>query len=249
MTAPVFLAEIDDLAAVQPGGRVRLSGPEGRHAATVRRLRAGEPIDLVDGLGTRASGVVERVAGPSDIDVAVARVERSPVPPVRLTVVQALLKGDRMESAVEMLTEIGADAVVPWSAERCVAAWRPERAGRAGQRLRATAVAAGKQSCRARFPVIAALADSQAVAGLLAAADLGIVLHEQADGRLADVRLPQSGHIVVVVGPEGGITGQELVLFAASGATTVRMGPSVLRAATAAVAAGAVVLSKSGRWA
>jgi 16S rRNA (uracil1498-N3)-methyltransferase len=248
MTAPVFVLAAERLAGCVAGDAVTVQGPEGRHGATVRRLRPGETVDVVDGFGRRASGVVAAVPGPDRFDVAIATVTDEPEPAPRITVVLALLKGDRMESAVEMLTEIGADEIVPWEAERCVVRWRPDRRAKAQARLAAAVHAAGKQSRRARFPVLAPPSDSHAVAHRLAAADLGLVLHEGAGEAMTAAALPGVGEVVIVLGPEGGITPEEVDLLERSGGRAVRLGGSVLRAGTAAAAACAVAMGSTGRW-
>jgi 16S rRNA (uracil1498-N3)-methyltransferase len=248
VSAPVFIAAAALLADAMSGSLLRLSGPEGRHAATVQRLRSGEAIELVDGGGTRVHGRVAGVAGREDLDIEVLSVSLEPEPPVVVTVVQALLKGDRMESALEMLTEVGVDRVVPWAAARCIAQWRPDRAARSTARLSDAIAAAGKQSRRARFPELAPLAGTPDVATLLAAADLAVVLHEAGKERLGQLRPPERGSIVLVVGPEGGVAPEELAAFAAVGGRATRMGATVQRAATAGTAAAAVLLARCGRW-
>jgi 16S rRNA (uracil1498-N3)-methyltransferase len=245
VTRPVFV--IDDLAAGTSPVEVVVDGEEGHHGARVRRLRVGEAVDLVDGAGTRATGTVTRVAA-DGFAVAVASVSSQPPREPRLVVVQALAKGNRAEAGVEMLTECGVDAVVPWAAERCVVEWRGERATAGAQRWRAVARAATKQARRAWFPEIAELAHSDDVVRLLREAQLGLVLHEEAVPRLSRMRPPARGAIVLVVGPEGGISPAELAAFEQAGALAVRMGQSILRTATAGVAAAAVVLAASGRW-
>jgi 16S rRNA (uracil1498-N3)-methyltransferase len=122
-TAPVF-AHPGPFPAV--GGVVRLDGPEGRHAATVRRLRVGEELVLTDGSGTAARGVVETVDHDS-LTMVVAQGWTEPPPAPRIVVVQALPKGDRGETAVETLTEVGVDVIVPWQSSRSVTRWRDER--------------------------------------------------------------------------------------------------------------------------
>lgn len=248
MTAPVFVVAPLRLAELAPGDVVVVDGPEGRHGATVRRLRAGEAVDLVDGKGMRASGTVAAVPDRDRFDVLIATWECEPIAEPRVTVVLALLKGERMDAAVEMLTEVGVDEIVPWAAQRSVARWRPDRAAKAHERLASTVRAAGKQSRRARFPVLAALADTAAVASRIAAADCGLALHEDAPGPLAGAPLPNTGEIVAVVGPEGGIAPEELAEFGRAGAAAVALGPTVLRAGTAAAAGSALVLARSGRW-
>ena len=127
MTAPVFL--LTDLSQ----DRLTLTGPEGRHAATVRRVRVGEAVDLVDGRGNRARTTVRAVARDVvELDVISRTAEPAPSP--RVVLVQAIAKGDRCESAVTMATEAGVDAVVPWAAERSIVKWDRERGHKARQR-------------------------------------------------------------------------------------------------------------------
>ncbi|TDC49459.1 16S rRNA (uracil(1498)-N(3))-methyltransferase [Actinomadura sp. KC345] len=243
MSPPVFLAGTDALER----GSVVLDGPEGRHAAAVRRLRPGERVDLTDGEGLLAACVVTE-AGRASLTLDVLERHREPPPSPRIVVVQALPKGDRGELAVETMTEAGVDEIVPWSASRCVTQWRPERREKALGRWRGTAREAGKQARRSRLPQVAGLASTDDVAGRLAAASLALVLHEEADVPLSTVRPPADGEIVVVVGPEGGVTGEELERFAAAGGRPARLGPTVLRTSTAGVAAAAVLLAATGRW-
>ena len=247
MTAPVFVAEDGALAGAGPGSAVRIAGAEGRHAVTVRRLRVGEAVDVVDGAGTRASGEVASVDG-SSLEMLVRQVAVEPVPVVRVVAVVALIKGDRFDDALAMLTEAGVDEIVPWAAQRSIVQWRGDKALRAAQRTAAVVAEAGKQSRRARFPVVAVLASTAEVAERIAAADAAYVLHESATIPMLADSLPSRGDVVLVTGPEGGITDDELAAFATSGARVVRMGPTVQRAATAAVTAAAVVLSATGRW-
>ena len=241
MTAPVFLA--DDVS----GARVVLTGAEGRHAATVRRLRVGEAVDVVDGRGTRASCTVAAV-GRDVVELDVVTRVTEPVMAPRVVLVQALAKGDRGELAVELATEVGVDEVVPWNAQRSVVRWSGERGDKALARWRATAREASKQSRRARLPDVTAPAGTAEVAQRLQSAALALVLHEAAAQPLAAVDLPADGDVVLVVGPEGGITDEEIAAFTAAGAVAVRLGPSVLRTSTAGAAAVAVVSARTARW-
>ncbi|WP_306370472.1 16S rRNA (uracil(1498)-N(3))-methyltransferase [Nocardiopsis sp. CC223A] len=246
MTPPVFLADTADLAA----DTVTLTGPEGHHAAAVRRLRPGEAVDLSDGRGLRLRCTVVDT-GRDHIVCRVLERTREPAPRPRLTVVQALAKGDRGETAVEMMTEAGVDAIVPWAAERSITRWKGDRAAKSLAKWRATAREAAKQARRARLPEVSERADRAAVADLLAAADLGVVLHEDAALRLSQVRVPDDGDgagVVLVVGPEGGFSDAELDAFDAAGAVRALLGPDVLRTSTAGVAALAVLQARTGRW-
>lgn len=247
-SAPVFHASREQLAAPS----VRLDGPEGRHAALVRRLQPRERVNLTDGAGLLAECVVTRTDGQAlDLELLDLRTLPPPRPPI--TVVQALAKGDRGESAVETLTEIGVDVVVPWAAERSVTQWRGERGAKSLARWRATAWEASKQARRAWWPEITEPASTARVAALLAAAAVPAVLHEAAALPLAGLDPAPAGGarpggIVLVVGPEGGVSPAELALFARAGAEAYRMGPSVQRTSTAGTAAAAVLLARSGRW-
>ncbi|MCX4582204.1 16S rRNA (uracil(1498)-N(3))-methyltransferase [Streptomyces sp. NBC_01481] len=246
MTAPVFL--VDSLEGVGPGATVTLDGPEGRHAVSVRRLQPGEDIVLTDGRGRGAAGVVVRTEGKDRLIVEPREFPTEPEPTPRITVVQALPKGDRGELAVETMTETGVDAVVPWAAARCITQWKGERAAKSLAKWRATAREAGKQSRRLRFPEVADAATTKQVASLLAEADFAAVLHEEGAEPLATAELPAEGSIVLVVGPEGGVSPEELAAFAEAGAKPYRLGRSVLRTSTAGTAATALLLGRTGRW-
>ncbi|GGS47712.1 ribosomal RNA small subunit methyltransferase E [Planobispora rosea] len=243
MTVPVFLAGPADLARAE----FTLGGPEGRHAAAVRRLRAGERLDLTDGAGAVAECEVLD-AGKDSLRVRVLRRYEEPAPAPRLVVVQGLPKGDRGELAVEMMTEAGVDVIVPWAASRCVTQWKGERAAKSLARWRSTAREAGKQARRFHLPEVAELATTAGVAELLSAAALGVVLHEEAGTALSGLEPPAAGDIVVVVGPEGGISGEELAVFREAKAVPALLGPTVLRTSTAGVAAAAVLQARTGRW-
>lgn len=248
MTAPVFVVDHFDAG---DGGRYVLGGPEGRHAVSVKRLRAGEEVVLTDGAGRYAVCDVLGSEGKDQLIVHMAGVEEEPAGAPRITVVQALPKGDRGEVAVETMTEVGVDAIVPWAASRCVTQWKDARGQKALAKWRATAREAGKQSRRVRFPEVAELASSKQVAALLGKADLAVVLHEDREygsAALATAELPTSGEILLVVGPEGGVSPEELALFTEAGAKAFRLGPSVLRTSTAGTAAAALVLGRTGRW-
>ncbi|MFD9536142.1 16S rRNA (uracil(1498)-N(3))-methyltransferase [Streptomyces sp. NPDC060010] len=246
MTAPVFVVE-----EVPAGPEFTLEGPEGRHAVSVKRLNPGEAVVLTDGRGRWADAVVKAAEGKDRLVVSVSGAFEEPAPAVRITVVQALPKGDRGEVAVETMTETGVDAIVPWQASRCITQWRGDRGAKSLAKWRNTAREAGKQSRRVSFPEVAEALSTKQVAALLAEADLAVVLHEDRDapsGALATAELPSFGSVVVVVGPEGGVSPEELAAFAEAGALPFRLGPSVLRTSTAGTAAVAVLLARTGRW-
>jgi 16S rRNA (uracil1498-N3)-methyltransferase len=227
-------------------GDVLVDGAEGRHAVDVLRLTPGERIRVSDGQGSVADGEVLG-AGPEGLRVAVrARYEVPPQNP-EFVLVQALPKGDRGPLAVDLATELGVDRIVPWSASRCVTRWREDRVAKGVAKWRAAAHAASKQSRRPHVPEVTDLMSTREVCGLLGAADLALVLHEQARRPLADLQIPSTGTVAVVVGPEGGLTDGEVVAFRAAGAQAVRLGAEVLRTSTAGAAALAA-LSMRTRW-
>jgi 16S rRNA (uracil1498-N3)-methyltransferase len=253
VTPPVFVCDRASLEA----DLVTLAGSEGRHATVVRRLGPGELVDLTDGNGLIAHCVVV-AARAGELELAVQSRRLEPEPLSRVVVVQAILKGDRGELAVELMTEVGVDVIVPWAAERCVAKWPADRAraDKALGRLRATAREAAKQSRRARFPEVtdlADLADLAGVAGRVSQARVALLLDPAARRRLVDIERPAGGEpaggdIVLIVGPEGGVSETETERLVQAGAVPARLGPSVLRASTAGAIAGTLILTATGRW-
>lgn len=276
-TAPVFWAPAEVIGDARPGDVLLVTGDEAKHAVRVRRLQPGEPVTLADGHGGYASGVVapQGAAGPGSdgsdhvrqaprgeavLAVSVRDAGVAPAPSPAVWVVQALAKGDRAEQAVESLTEVGVDRVVPWAASRSIVRWSGERGQKSLERWRRVAGEASKQSRRRRFCEVADLHSTAQVAALIAdAAAVTWVLHEHAASPLepgdAQTVAEQAGTcdgpriVVLVVGPEGGITSEELSAFTGSGARAARMGPTVMRTSTAGTAAAAVVLAAAGRWA
>lgn len=245
MSLPVHLVE--SLAGVVVGGLVEVTGDEAHHAVAVRRLREGERVVLTDGLGTSLTGTVT-ATGKRLLTVRADEVSATGPPEPAVTVVQALPKGERGELSVEVLTEVGVDRVVPWAASRSVAVWKGERATRSHAKWQATAREAAKQSRRSWHPTVTPLATTADLAEVVAAADLAVVLHEDATAPLSALDVPTSGRIVVVVGPEGGIAPEELAALEAAGARTVRLGAEVLRTSTAGVVAVAALLARTPRW-
>jgi 16S rRNA (uracil1498-N3)-methyltransferase len=244
VTLPVFLVD-----ALPAGGSAVLDGPEGRHAATVRRLRAGEELVLSDGSGAQVRCVVDEVLDKDALRLTVVERWTVPDPTPRVVLAQALVKGDRGELAVELATEAGVDGVVPWRAARCVTKWEEgPRGAKALARWRSTAREAAKQARRAKVPSVDEPVSTSGLAKRVSSAALALVLHESAKTPLNSVELPADGDVLLVVGPEGGITDQELATLTEAGAHVVRLGPTVLRASTAAaVALGALgVLTR--RW-
>lgn len=244
MTLPVF--HLPDTAP-RVGEGFDLDGAEGRHAAVVRRIGPGEQVQVTDGRGRVATCDVV-AASKAGLQLVVREVEETPRPAPEITVVQAIPKGDRAELTVEVLTEVGADRIVPWAASRSVGQWRGERAAKALTKWRTTAREAAKQSRRSWFPEVTDQADLAGVIDILGGADVALVLHEDATDPLDAVDLSAAATVAFVIGPEGGISGEEIDSLAAAGAHVVRLGTTVLRTSTAGIAAVAAVLART-RWA
>jgi 16S rRNA (uracil1498-N3)-methyltransferase len=239
--APMFI--VPDLAE---SDELLVDGAEGRHAVEVLRLSPGERVRIGDGRGLVAEGDVLS-AGAEGLSVAVVSRFEVPAPDPEFVLVQALPKGDRGPLAVDLATELGVDRIVPWAAARCVTRWRDDRVAKGVAKWRAAAHAASKQSRRPHVPEVTDLMTTREVCGLLGDADLALVLHEQARRPLAELQIPRTGTVAVVVGPEGGLTDGEVVAFRAAGAQAVRLGAEVLRTSTAGAAALAA-LSMRSRW-
>jgi 16S rRNA (uracil1498-N3)-methyltransferase len=240
---PIFLVPPGDLTK----DVITLGGPEGHHAAAVRRLRPGERADVSDGAGTLAECVVTDVSR-DRVVLAVRSAREVPIPQPRITVVQALPKSDRGELAVELMTEVGVDSILPWTAERCVVRWEGDRGARALGKWRSAAREASKQSRRAWITEITDVQTLADVTGRVASAECAVLLEAGAAIPLSRLALPGSGEIVIVVGPEGGVSPAESAALRSAGAVEARLGPTVLRTSTAGAAAASVLLSRCGRW-
>ncbi|MCS6710769.1 16S rRNA (uracil(1498)-N(3))-methyltransferase [Brachybacterium sp. EF45031] len=259
-TPPQFLLLEGSLRDLREGSVVELRGDEGRHAAKVARIGTGEQVLLTDADGSQVRCQVE-ATGKEHLQL---RLLSDPSEPLRrrprLALVQALATGGRDEQAVEAATELGVDRVTPWIADRSVSVWKGEKLAKGRAKWRATVHAAVKQCRRPGIPAVDEALTSRALAEEIAArvSDGGVVLvlHEQESARISTV-LPQLRErvdaadlpeVTVVVGPEGGITEDELTAFREAGSRSVLLGPEVLRSSTAGPAAIAALSLALGRW-
>ncbi|MBI3215635.1 MAG: 16S rRNA (uracil(1498)-N(3))-methyltransferase [Mycobacterium sp.] len=244
MSEPLFYID----AVPDVGALAVVDGDEGFHAASVRRIRVGERLDLGDGAGTIAHCVIEE-AGKARLSARVLARRTVAAAEPAVTVVQALPKSERSELAIELATEAGADAFIPWQATRCVARWDGPRAEKGLRRWRAVARSAARQSRRPYIPEVCDIASSAGLVARLADVDLVLVLHESATARIAETVIAQAKSIALVIGPEGGVTDEEVAALTAAGAAAVRLGPSVLRTSTAAAVALGALGVLTPRWA
>ena len=245
MSRPVYVQEFPTPPTV--GEVIELTGDEGRHAVSVKRTSVGEQIELVDGHGTRAVITVTGVSGKDRLTGVVDYAANEPASRPTVTVIQALPKAARSELTVDLLTQAGADVIVPWQAGRSVANWGKKQ-DKGLAKWRAAARAAAKQSRRSRIPEITPVGDQAAVAALIQAAPLALMLHEDATGKITDQPVAQADSVVLIIGPEGGISPAELDAFTTAGAHPVRLGPEVLRTASAGMVALAALGAVTDRW-
>jgi 16S rRNA (uracil1498-N3)-methyltransferase len=238
--------------AVPEAGEVAVvDGDEGFHAASVRRIRVGEELDLGDGAGTIAHVTVEGVSrGSLTTRVLSRRIVVRPRPEV--TVVQALPKSDRSELAIELATEAGADAFVAWQSDRCVARWEGSAKVEKGlRRWQAVARSAARQSRRPYVPEVTALVSTKELTERVKSATshaVVLVLHESATIPLTAAGVADAESMTVIIGPEGGIGDDELAVLTAAGATAVRLGPNVLRTTSAAAVGLGALGVLTPRW-
>ena len=247
MVATLFYAE--SIPAV--GGVAVVDGDEGVHAASVRRLRPGEELVLSDGAGTVADCVVQS-ADKRSLTARVLAFRTVPLPRPPVTVVQAIPKSERSELAIELATEAGADEFVAWQAQRCVARWDGDRAANGLRRWRAVARSAARQSRRAWIPDVSGPMSTEALCSYLTqqigAGAVVLVLHESADVPITEETVAQANSVILLVGPEGGISDPEITALMNAGAVTVRLGPTVLRTSTAAAVALGALGVLTPRW-
>lgn len=238
MAGPHFFI---DPAAVD-GSSAVLEGDDAHHLATVLRARVGEPVSLADGTGAVYDALVAHVdRGRVSLDVTARRVVPPPVP--RLTVVHALPKARKLDEVIQRLTEVGVDRIVPAHSARSEVRLSADRALTAVTRWRAVALAAAKQSRRARLPEVSDVGEWQtAFAGVAA----GVVLWEEATTPLSEVlgSVPAAEELILGIGPEGGLTPEEV---AATGLPAASLGPTILRTETAALVAASAALYALGR--
>ncbi len=251
MSLPVFRIDSADMSA-EPGATLTLNGAEGRHAVTVKRLRVGEKLMIGDGVGTLAVCRVTGIDGKDTLYATVDGVKNVSRQKPAVTIVQGIPKGDAADLAVDLATEAGVDRIIPWQAERCIAQWSGSKKDKGQAKWQKTAIEAAKQSRRAWDPEVTPVATLDEIVKLVSetqkASGVVAILHESARVKFASLPFNRATSIVLIVGPEGGLTKEEITALETAGGQSVIMGPTVLRSA----AAGAVALGAMGvlteRW-
>ena len=214
------------------GSAYEFAGDDAGHAIRVLRTQVGESLALSNGLG--AWSVVEVVAiAKKSMTVRVTSSGYEEALPVEFTVAQALTKGDRIKESIELNTAGGADVILLWAAARSIGKATPDLM----QKLATTAREASKQTRRNRIPFVMGVLDAQKIAAEIPAYDLAIVLHESAVEKLSDVCTPGAKKVLLIIGPEGGLSDEELAKFTEAGAKVAHMGRPIFRSAHAGMAA------------
>jgi 16S rRNA (uracil1498-N3)-methyltransferase len=245
MVEPMFTRTFDQ--PVQVGSVVDLTGPEAKHAVSVRRMRVGEAIQLTDKAGLRVRGLVDSIVG-NNLHVRVSSVEQEQLPQIQITLIQALAKGDRDELAVQAATELGVIGVIPWEADRSVSRWIGLKEAKGVERWQSIVTEAAKQSLSVWHPVVSSPTKGVQVANLVNDFDLVLVLDPTAAAGIGVHNMPKTGKIALVVGPEGGISEPELSALEKAGAVRVHLGAPILRTSTAGIAAISGILALTGQW-
>ena len=245
MVEPLFISPIP--SDTKTGSKIRIAGAEAKHAMSVRRLQVGEAIAVSDGQGNKARGKVSQLSKDFlELEVeSLVKIER---PTPKLVLVQALAKGDRDEMAVQACTELGIQTVIPWQSERSVSIWKPEKQDKHRVRWQTIATEAAKQSLRPFIPEVEQVLGTRELAERLKQFDLTLVLDPTSTTALTGISVAGHQSIAIVVGPEGGISPEELEVFRSAGLSLVGLGSGILRTSTAGVAVVSYLQATLGNW-
>jgi len=242
---PLFISPIP--SDTKAGSKIKIAGAEAKHAMSVRRLQVGEAISVSDGQGNKARGKVSQLSK-DYLELNVESVESVERPKPQIILVQALAKGDRDEMAVQACTELGIQTVIPWQSERSVSIWKPEKQDKHRLRWQTIATEASKQSLRPFIPEVEKVLGTSELVERLKQFDLTLVLDPTSSTPLTSVSLSGHRSIAIVVGPEGGISPQELEQFRSAGLSLVGLGSGILRTSTAGVAVVSYLQATLGNW-
>ena len=240
MLSLFFVREISD------GSKIVVDGDEAHHAIKVMRMEIGEELQVADGKGNWAQGSITAIDKKSFTISISDRGQSSRTHP-EFVVIQALTKSDRSKEAIELLVEGGVDRIIPWQSDHCVAKWKVEM----GEKWESAVLAACKQSRRYSLPVVEAPITLKGIRERFTEKSLLLILHESAQEKLSVVVSPSAishEHIVLVIGPEGGLSIDEVREFEAIGGKIVRLGNPVLRSAHAGLAGLAAVQALMKHW-
>jgi 16S rRNA (uracil1498-N3)-methyltransferase len=229
---------------ISSGQRQVLENEEAHHAIKVLRLNTGEVIKISDGVGNWVSGPIVEIAKK---ELFVSITERGEIQAVKpeLVLVQAITKSDRNKEMLELAVEAGVDRIIPWQSERSISKWQSD----SEQKWQVGIKQSCKQARQVKLPQLMQVMSTSEVIKSIGEGGFGIVFHEEASTKFSELTIPNSQSCVyLVIGPEGGISEQELLSFQNNGSKVVRLGDTVLRSAHAGFAALSAVQTKLGRW-
>ena len=226
------------------GSSQLLDKDDAHHAIKVLRVKVGEEIMVADGTGSWVSGPIEEV-GKKSLQIKVMnKGEKKPNKP-ELVIVQAITKSERNKEMLELITVSGVDRIIPWQSDRAISKWQSDSA----EKWESTIKESCKQARRVIIPVLSKLVNSNQLAEELSTTPFSLIFHEEASTNFSEVNIPKDvSSIYLIIGPEGGITAEELQIFRGSTSNIIKLGEPVLRSAHAGFAALAGVQTKLGRW-
>ncbi len=239
MLSIFFVAEGNDFSANQ----IEVDGDEAHHGVNVLRLKQSEEVKISDGVGNWGIGKVSQLSK-KNFTVEISDHGFEPAAKQQVIVVQAILKNDANKEAVDFLTQVGADEIIPWQSQHSIGKIDVKSL----TKWQTVARESSRQSRRVRIPAIANVHSTESLISKIQDLQNIFVLHESAENRLSQIEINQEADLFLIVGPEGGLSEIEVNAFVAAGAKIVRLGESVLRAANAGAAATSVVMSRTGKW-
>lgn len=239
MLSIFFVDQGSDFSAAQ----IEVTGDEAHHGINVLRLKLAEKVKVSDGVGNWAIGTVCLI-GKKSFLINLLEQGQVEVSNPKIIVVQAILKNDANKEAIDFLTQVGVDEIIPWQSQNSIGKYESKSL----TKLRAVARESSRQSRRVRIPIVHEVLTTEKLLLKIQNSSDVFVLHEGADQRLSQIEINKKQDLILVIGPEGGINNVEISNFEIAGAKVVRLGESVLRAANAGAAATVVVMSRIGKW-
>ena len=236
---PLFF--VDNLSG---GNSQLLDKDEAHHAIKVLRVKIGEEIMISDGSGNWASGPIEEL-DKKTLQIKVSNQGEKKMHKPELVIVQAITKSDRNKEMLELITVAGVDRIIPWQSDRSISKWQSDSA----DKWELTIKESCKQARRVVMPKLSKSVNSRQLGEELSSSPFSLIFHESASANFSNVKIPSDIHSIhLIIGPEGGITDDELLMFKGVSSNIVRLGEPVLRSAHAGFAALAAVQTKLGRW-
>ena len=229
---------------ISTGQRQVLESDEAHHAIKVLRLNIGEIIKISDGVGKWVSGPIVEIAK-KELFISISERGETQAAKPELVLVQAITKSDRNKEMLELAVEAGVDRIIPWQSERSISKWQSD----SEEKWQVGIKQSCKQARQTKLPNLMQVMSTAELVKTIGSGGYGIVFHEEASTKFSELTIPNSqSSVYLVIGPEGGISEQELLSFQNNGSKVVRLGDTVLRSAHAGFAALSAVQTKLGRW-